>query len=407
LLDNGNRLWKLAALAAAFSIPLLLLDYYRMQAGLMRAEAHYFWLFISHLATFFGATSAVILFRNNVIIRELANTPLRIIQLIYLVLFFGPLFMMGMLSYIDRNSLLLYGLITILLNILFTIHLAGRIFLNLSLFAGFSASILYYNGPFNLQLAPQILECAVCVLAGFFIGQLQYQRSIRNFSQELEYQVYMEEIALGRRNHEELLLNLLPKSAVLELKKNGYIQAKTYERATVCIVEFSNFKELSNRLSAVRLVRELNRYYETFDRIVEEYGLERMHAQTMNYVFTAGIPEYKDGSTMPALHAAVEIMRFMDQEAQKEGNGHFPFSGKIGIHCGPVGAGVVGNKRFSYEIWGETVYIAAQIKKMGEVGGIYISENIKAKLLNCQVCHYIGTLDHQSGQHTDVYHFQS
>jgi class 3 adenylate cyclase len=406
LLDNGDRLWKLGALAAAFSIPLLVLDYYRMQTGMIRTEVHYFWLFISHLATFFGAAAAVILFRNNVNIRELANTPLRIFQLIYLLLFFGPLFMMGMLSYVDRNSLLLFGLLTILLNILFTIHLAGRIFLNTSLLAGFIATIIYYNGPFDLQLAPQILECTGCVLAGFFIGQLQYQRSIRNFSQELQYQMYMEEIALGRRNHEELLLNLLPKSAVLELKKNGYIQAKTYERVTVCIVEFSIFKDLSTRVSAVRLVRDLNRYYETFDRIVEEYGLERMRAQTMNYVFTAGIPEYKEGSAFPALHAASEIMRFMDQEAQKGSNGHYPFSGKIGIHCGPVGAGVVGNKRFSYEIWGETVYVAAQIKKMGNVGGIYISENIKAKLHNCKVCRYIGTLDHQSAAQTAVYHFQ-
>lgn len=406
LLDNGNRLWKIGAITAAFSLLLLLMDYFRLLEGMIHSETIYFWLFISHLATFFGALAAVILFRNNVYINDLANKPLRIIQVIYLVLFFGPLFMMGTLSYIDRNSLLLFGLLTVAMNLLFTIHLRARIILNFLLFLGFNATILLHNGPFDINLAPQILECTGCVIAGFFMGQLQYQKSIRAFSNELQHQISMEEIALGRRTHEELLLNLLPKSAVLELKKNGYIQAKTYEQVTVCIVEFSNFRDLSNRLSAVRLVRDLNRYYETFDRIVEEHGLERMRAQSMSYVFTAGIPDFKDGSIQPALHAASEIMRFMDQEAKRANNGHFPFTGKIAIHCGPVGAGVVGYKKFSYEIWGETMFMASQIKKLGQDGGIYISSAIKEQLLNCKVCRYIGTLHEATGTDMDVFHFQ-
>jgi class 3 adenylate cyclase len=341
-----------------------------------------------------------------VYINDLANRPLKLIQFIYLILFLGPLFMMGSLSYIDRNSMLVFGLLTILLNLLFTIHLSGRIILNSLMFLGFSSTILLHNGPFDLKLAPQILECTACVLTGFFLGELQYQRSIKNFSNELQHQMHMEEIALGRRKHEELLLNLLPKSVVLELKKNGYIQAKTYEKVTVCIVEFSNFRDLSNRLSAVRLVREINRYYQTFDRIVEEHGLERMRAQSMNYVFTTGIPEFKDGSILPALHAASEIMRFMDLETQRESNGHFPLKAKIAIHCGPVGAGVVGYNRFSYEIWGETMYKASEIKKMGQDGGIYISGAIKDQLLNCKVCRYIGSVHDEASTDMAVYHFQ-
>ena len=191
----------------------------------------------------------------------------------------------------------------------------------------------------------------------------------------------------------------------LELKRHGYIQARTYEQATVCILELSNFREQSKRMSAVRLIRELNRYYSEFDRLLSHYGLERIRADGSAYIFTSGLPEEREGALTHVLHAAGLMLKFIQAEEKAERE-YGAFTARIGIHSGPLGAGVVGNGRFSYEIWGDTLTITRNIKDIAQNNEILISEHTRNRLLNCKVCCLRTSLITPEGKPIEVYNFQ-
>jgi class 3 adenylate cyclase len=405
LLSNSERIWHLGLLSAMFIIFFLILDYVRWQEGLFSKNAVYFWLFICHIGAAFSSIAAVILFRNNENLNELKPRDLKRIQYIYLSLFFLPYTAMGMLSFIERGSFILLCILLIALNLVFVIKKTERIILNmLMLFLFWAAVIMQYSGDLPASIA-QLTESLGYVITSFFMGQIQYRQVIKNLHQDMQHEEQMKEIALERKRNNELLLNLLPKGAVLELKKYGFIQARTYEQSTVCILELSNFREQSNKMSAVRLIRELNRYYTEFDRILSNYGLEKIRAGGYVYVFTSGLPEVHEGAVTQVLHAAGFMLKFVHAEENAK-KAYGAFTARIGIHSGPLGAGVVGDGRFSYEIWGDTLTMARVIKNMAHDNEILISEVTRNLLLNCKVCTLRGSVQLPDGKPMDVYNFQ-
>lgn len=173
---------------------------------------------------------------------------------------------------------------------------------------------------------------------------------------------------------DELLLNILPVEVAEELKVSGNATTKSYESVSVVFIDMVAFTKLSEKLSPADLVAELHFCFSEFDRISSNNNLEKIKTLGDAYMCAGGIPVANDTHAFDAIYASREIMEFIESYNQKKVQ-DFKIELRIGIHSGPVVAGVVGLKKFAYDIWGDTVNIAARLEQAGEPGRINISEN--------------------------------
>ncbi len=181
-------------------------------------------------------------------------------------------------------------------------------------------------------------------------------------------------IELERNKAEELLLNILPAVVANELKINGTAQAKRFDNATVFFSDFKNFSGIAKSLSPEKLVHELDYYFKAFDKIIGKYNIEKIKTIGDAYMCVSGLPEEDANNAMEMLKAALEIQSFLQKlKIEKTKNNEPFFEARIGLHTGPLIAGVVGSKKFAYDIWGDTVNVAARLEASGEVGKVNIS----------------------------------
>lgn len=178
-----------------------------------------------------------------------------------------------------------------------------------------------------------------------------------------------------RNRSDELLLNILPEETARELKQTGSAQAKSFDNVSVLFADMANFTAKSERMSPEALVDEINEIFTAFDRIVERYGIEKIKTIGDSYMAAAGLPTPDDLSALRAVNVAIEMQGMMQTRFQgRQAAGLDSFQIRLGIHSGPVVAGVVGTKKFAYDIWGFTVNVASRMEKTGAVDRINISE---------------------------------
>lgn len=193
---------------------------------------------------------------------------------------------------------------------------------------------------------------------------------------------------------EELLLNILPSETAEELKSKGHVDAKRIDEATVVFTDFKGFTKLSEMMSPEQLVAEINECFSEFDRIMERHGVEKIKTIGDAYMAAGGLPSPSNSHAINAVNAALDIQRFMQEQAKKkEAAGQPFFEIRIGINTGPVVAGIVGIKKFAYDIWGDTVNTAARMESSGEVGRINISESTYELVKERFVCVYRGKIE--------------
>lgn len=173
---------------------------------------------------------------------------------------------------------------------------------------------------------------------------------------------------------EELLLNILPADVADELKVNGVATPRHYKEVSVLFTDFKGFSKIAEDLSPTQLVSELNEFFIAFDHITDEYNLEKIKTIGDAYMCAGGIPNENDDHPLDAVRAGLAMQEFMKTNNEKRiENGKIPWELRVGIHTGPVVAGVVGEKKFAYDIWGSTVNISSRMESNGEAGKLNIS----------------------------------
>jgi adenylate cyclase len=172
---------------------------------------------------------------------------------------------------------------------------------------------------------------------------------------------------------ERLLVNILPEETARELKEFGKVKAKKFESVSVLFTDFEAFTAASEHVDPELLVTRLGYYFTAFDNIIEKYGLEKIKTIGDAYMCAGGLPFPIENHALKMVYAALDILKFVeDTKAEKETD--LSFNVRIGINTGPLVAGVVGNKKFSYDIWGDTVNVASRMESLSDSGEINISE---------------------------------
>lgn len=176
----------------------------------------------------------------------------------------------------------------------------------------------------------------------------------------------------GKKKSDELLLNILPEETAKELKQKGYADAKQFDEVTVLFTDFKGFTQISEKLSPTELVSAIDECFKAFDNIIGKYGIEKIKTIGDAYMAAGGLPVPHQVKPEDVVRAALEMRDWM--LGYKERKGENGFEIRIGIHTGPVVAGIVGIKKFQYDIWGDTVNTASRMESSGEVSKINISE---------------------------------
>jgi len=182
------------------------------------------------------------------------------------------------------------------------------------------------------------------------------------------------EVEKQKERSEALLLNILPSEVAEELKQKGRAEAKHFDEVTVMFTDFKGFTQISEKLSPAELVAVIDTCYKAFDNIISKYNIEKIKTIGDSYMCAGGLPVANNTNASDVVRAALEIQQFMlehMQQSRKEGKEILEV--RIGVHTGPVVAGIVGVKKFAYDIWGDTVNIASRMESSGEAGKVNIS----------------------------------
>jgi len=207
-------------------------------------------------------------------------------------------------------------------------------------------------------------------------------------------------IAKEKQRSESLLLNILPEATARELKDKGAATPRLHVNATVIFTDFIGFTEVADKLSAKDLVLMLDSYFKTYDQIVRKHGLEKIKTIGDAYMAASGLGTGEEHTAIRAVQAAMEMAEETLRLAQQNGTG---FQVRIGIHTGPVVAGVVGDHKFQYDIWGDTVNIASRMESAGEPGKVNISHATYQQVTDAFTCTYRGELPVKGKGHMRMY----
>lgn len=203
---------------------------------------------------------------------------------------------------------------------------------------------------------------------------------------------------------DQLLHNMFPAEIVKELKINGTVLPKYYDSVSILFTDFDNFTTLASKLSADKLVKELNYIFTSFDFIIDKYGLEKLKTIGDSYMIAGGLPNVTNDHAVRITKAALEM-----QEVVKEVNEKNVFSCKmrIGINTGPCVAGIVGIKKYTYDVWGDTVNISKRLESNCEPGLINISKATYNLIRDHFECEYRGSIEAKGKGEIDMYFVRS
>ena len=203
---------------------------------------------------------------------------------------------------------------------------------------------------------------------------------------------------------DELLLNILPAETAEELKTKGRSEARHFDLVTVLFTDFKGFTQKAEQLTAAELVNEIDLCFKAFDQIISRHHIEKIKTIGDAYMCAGGLPVPNTTNPVDTVRAALEMRDFIDSLKEKriqENRQYFEI--RIGVHTGPVIAGIVGIKKFAYDIWGDTVNIASRMESSGEVGMVNISGTTYELVKDYFTCTYRGRVEAKNKGTVDMY----
>ena len=239
----------------------------------------------------------------------------------------------------------------------------------------------------------------VLLLAGLIYMIFRWRnRALLEKQKELERMVKLrtEQLQAEKEKAENLLLNILPAAVAEELQNTGKSSVRQHDDSAVMFTDFCDFTLNSKGVSPQVLVHRLDIYFQRFDQIVEKYGLEKIKTIGDAYMCAAGVPEPKKNSTLAVVMAGLEMLETVKNEA-------CGWKIRLGIHQGSLVSGVVGKKKFAYDIWGDTVNIASRMESSGAPMKINISEQVYHRIKDYFDCEVRGEVEAKSLGKTNMY----
>ncbi len=208
-----------------------------------------------------------------------------------------------------------------------------------------------------------------------------------------------------KEKSDKLLLNILPEETAEELKEKGNSKARSFDMVSVLFTDFKGFTQMAEVLSPEELVAEIDHCFKAFDNIISTYDIEKIKTIGDAYMCAGGLPVPNKSNPQDIVKAALEIRDFMSglKKSRQAKNQPF-FEVRIGVHTGPVVAGIVGIKKFQYDIWGDTVNIASRMESSGEVGKVNISGTTYKLIQNKFECVHRGKVEAKNKGAIDMYY---
>lgn len=246
------------------------------------------------------------------------------------------------------------------------------------------------------------------ILAGLFYfrgaNQKLAQQNEQIEMQKKEIEISHQEVEVEREKAEEILLNILPRQTAQEIKEHGAATPRNYNMVTVLFTDFSGFTAVAETMDTDKLIEELNTCFVKFDEIIEDHGLEKIKTIGDAYMCAGGIPAANETNPRDAVAAALVMQQYISNRRKaKEQEGKPYWDMRVGIHTGEVIAGVVGKKKFAYDIWGDTVNLASRMESSGEDGRINISDTTYQYVKDIYKCQYRGGIVAKNKGSVDMY----
>lgn len=423
--ENTNRI-QLLFFFAAFFLPLFfLLDYIRYKKGLLNfdiigiaqhtmaewgnlsIQTKKFWLyFLLHLShmmfiPLLWVSSTAILKRKQIKRHEFDEVIPYVRN--YLKVLSIALIPAAILAMYERESLALTMIYSVLINIILVLDHRKSIFWNILGFLLVGTSFMFlYKDPTDKLV--EMMELFAIFGIPFIISRTQYGLRIREF----EYQNKLNEqnhiIQLEKEKSDELLLNILPLEIARELKDKGYSDAQQFDQVSVLFCDFVNFTGVTEKLSPKQLIGEIHYCFKNFDQIMGRYGLEKIKTIGDAYLAVSGLPKAGSHNVDDVISASKEIVEFISTyKTERDFLNGTGWGVRIGISSGPVIAGIVGVKKFAYDIWGDTVNTAARMQQYSEPGRINISKSTYELVKDRYNCEYRGKLQAKNKGLIDMY----
>jgi len=224
------------------------------------------------------------------------------------------------------------------------------------------------------------------------------------FNRLIEIRKQKKEVERQKKRSDDLLLSILPEKTAEELKNKGAASPQPYDMVSIIFTDFKGFTAISEELTAIELVAELNHYFTAFDEIIGRHNIEKIKTIGDAYMAAGGLPIANTSNAVDTINAALEIRDFMlAYKAECDAKGKTAFEVRIGVHTGPIVAGIVGIKKFSYDIWGDTVNTAARMESSGEVGKVNMSGTTQIFVKDYFACHYRGKIPAKNKGEIDMY----
>lgn len=213
-----------------------------------------------------------------------------------------------------------------------------------------------------------------------------------------------EEAEAAREESDNLLDNVLPTAVARELKEKGQVEPIYYDSVSVLFTDFVGFTTAAAKMSPAELIQELDGCFSQFDEVSRRNNLEKLKTIGDAYMAAGGLPLPSNNHAIDTVLAALEFRSFMNQMAEvKEQLGFDFWQIRIGIHTGPVTAGVIGKNKFAYDIWGDTVNTASRMESSGKPGMVNISGDTYELVKDLFECEHRGKVQAKGKGEMDMY----